>query len=357
MSNFPILPYSDKPSVYYKQKLSWKISEQDWNRPEGVYLQLKTPIPGSYNRLVKAGWPALFPGGFIRLKKRSIEFATVWPKDVENDKIHVGAVFRLKTNDGGTCVEIISDKRIKIELATYNTVVVGKFVTVKPENLYDEGRFFTLEADLIIEMNDPEKDVVKKPDTFVKDMESIFHDVKNADVLVCVEDQEFKCHKNILSARSEVFKNTLAHETIESESNTIVVKGVPAKAVEDMLKYIYTGKLPDDPKNLTIDLLNAAELYQIHSLKEACIQNLLECLDVPSCISTFIMVDRFLPHGGEVREKVVMFMKCKAAEIVDLEDCKKLVDNYPALTVELLNVIAKGSKEKHRCQFCVVSYD
>ena len=64
-----------------------------------------------------------------------------------------------------------------------------------------------------------------------------------------------------------------------------------------------------------------------------------------------------MPHGGEVRKKVVMFMKCKAAEIVDLEDCKKLVDNYPALTVELLNIIAKGSKEKHRCQFCVVSYD
>merc|ERR1712096_274602 len=98
----------------------------------------------------------------------------------------------------------------------------------------------------------------------------------------------------------------------------------------------------------TIDLLNAAELYQL---------NLLDSLDVSSCISTFIMVDRFFPHGGEVREKVVMFLKCKAEEIVDLEDCGKLVDNYPDLTKELLKIIGKRSKEKHSCQFCVVSYN
>ena len=232
-----------------------------------------------------------------------------------------------------------------------------KMVTVKPESLYDEERTFTFEDDLLVEINDPENDHFKQPDTFVKDMGSIFDDVKNADVLVRVEDQEYKCHKNILSARSDVFKNTLAHNTLESELNTIVVKEVSAKGVEDMLKFIYTGKLPADPNSLTIDLLNAAEMYQIPSLKKACMENLLEGLTVPSCISTFVMVDRFLPHGGEVREKVVMFMKCKADEIVDLEDCGQLVDTYPALAKELMKAIGKRTKEKHSCQFCVVSYD
>ena len=49
-------------------------------------------------------------------------------------------------------------------------------------------------------------------------------------------------------------------------------------------------------------------------------------------------------------------MKCKAGEVVDLEDWDKLVDNHPALAKELMRVIAKASKEKHKCQFCVVSY-
>jgi len=350
MSLSSIFPESDKPAIYYKQKVSWKISEQDWNSHDELCLRLKIAIPGSHHEVS--------PGGCIFLEKARVGFATFWPKDVENDKIRIFASFSLKTNDGGFSVNFKADYRYNT-IAANNAigVYVQKMVKVKPENLYDEERTFTFEADLFVEMNDPEKDSFKMSDAFMEDIESIFQDVKNSDVLVRAEDQEFKCHKNILSARSEVFKNTLAHDTIESESNTIVVREVPAIAVEDMLKYIYTGKLPADPKRLTFDLLNAAEMYQIPSLKEACMQNLVESLDVPSCISTFILVDRFLPHGGEVREKVVKFMMCKAAEVVDLEACDKLVDTYPSLTKELMKAIGKkGSKEKHRCQFCVVSY-
>ena len=83
----------------------------------------------------------------------------------------------------------------------HNIICVEKIVTVKPENLFDEGRTFTLEADLLVEMIDPEEDISNKQDTFVKDMASIVHDDKNADVLVRVEDQVFKCHKTILSAK------------------------------------------------------------------------------------------------------------------------------------------------------------
>ena len=70
------------------------------------------------------------------------------------------------------------------------------------------------------------------------------------------------------------------------------------------------------------------------------------------------MADRCLPSGGNLREVVIKFMKCKAGEVVDLEDWDKLVDNHPALAKEeLMRVIAKGSKEKHKCQFCVISSD
>ena len=104
--------------------------------------------------------------------------------------------------------------------------------------------------------------------------------------------------KNILSARCEVFKNTLAPNTIESESSTIQVKEVPSEAVESMLKYIYSGEIPDDRELLTLDLLNIAEMYLLDHLKEACVKSLVERLEVSTCISTFIMADRYLPSGG-----------------------------------------------------------
>ena len=70
------------------------------------------------------------------------------------------------------------------------------------------------------------------------------------------------------------------------------------------------------------------------------------------------MADRYLPSGGgNLREVVIKFMKCKAGEVVDLEDWDKLWDSHRDLAKELMRVIAKGSKEKHKCQFCVVSYN
>ena len=192
----------------------------------------------------------------------------------------------------------------------------------------------------------------------MKDIGGIFSDVKTADVEVIAGNEKFYCNKDILSARCAVYKNMLGPNTLESESNTIEVREVPAEAVESMLKFIYSGEIPDGPEMLTLDLLNLAEMYLLDHLKEACLKSLIESLEVSSCISTFILADRYPPIGGVyLREVVIKFMKCKAGEVVDLEDWDKLVDNHPALAKELMRVIAKGSKEKHKCQFCVISSD
>ena len=120
-------------------------------------------------------------------------------------------------------------------------------------------RCFTIEADLkLIKIGGEDK---TKLNGFVKDMQSIFGDVKNSDVVVIAGNEKFYCHKNILSARCEVFNNMFAPNTLESESNTIDMKEVTAEAVGNMLKFIYTGEVPDDPEKLTIDLLNIAEMY------------------------------------------------------------------------------------------------
>ena len=127
----------------------------------------------------------------------------------------------------------------------------------------------------------------------MKDIEGIFSDIKSSDVVVIAGSERFHCHKNILSARCVVFKNMLAPNTLECELNTIEVKEAPAKAVASMLKYIYKGEVCDDPEQLSVDLLNLAEMYLLDSLKEACLKSLMDRLDVSSCISTFIMADRY----------------------------------------------------------------
>ena len=107
-------------------------------------------------------------------------------------------------------------------------------MTINTDLLFDEDGSFILEADLLVEMKLEEADK-SSLNPFIEMIKSIF-DEKNADVLIIAEDQEFKFHKSIFSARSQIFKNTFSHNTVESDSNTIVIKETPAQAVEDMLE-------------------------------------------------------------------------------------------------------------------------
>ena len=76
-----------------------------------------------------------------------------------------------------------------------------------------------------------------------------------------------------------------------------------------------------------------------------------------SCISFFIMADRYGSSSGNLREVVIEFMKCKIEEVMETEDWDKFFDNHLALAKELMKAMMKGNKEKHKCQFCLVSYD
>lgn len=187
-------------------------------------------------------------------------------------------------------------------------------------------------------------------------MKSILNDEETSDILVIAEDEVFKCHKNILRARSEVFKNMLGHDTLESKMNKIVIKEIAAKPVEDMLKYLYSGEIPIDSDILTPELLQLADMHQLNPLLEACLKNLIARLEASSCISTLILVDRYQPLNMSLRDKVMEFIKCQASEGVVENDCDKLVDTHPVLAKELMKVFARGSKEKHMCSFCMVSY-
>ena len=49
MATLHMRPESDRPSVTYRQKLTWKITEEDWNKPNHWNLELGTAIPGTFN--------------------------------------------------------------------------------------------------------------------------------------------------------------------------------------------------------------------------------------------------------------------------------------------------------------------
>jgi len=368
MADIPIHPKHGSYSASHRQKLAWEIKEEDWNRaiPEGrsLILQLKDQIPGTDTAtlLVPDEHVGPYPGGHISIDYSGATFSTEWPGDVNRDQVEIQAAYSVRTNDGQFSVDIKNSDEVDDD---GTGIFLCNSFSINPELLYDENRSFIVEAEIVVEMNlakDDTKINLAKDDSafgrsgeFVIAMKSLFSDEKNSDVVVIVGDKTFKCHKNILSARSEVFKNTLAHNTLESQSNTIVMQETPAQAVEDMLMYLYSGDVPDKPERFSIDLLHLAEMHQLLPLKEACVKNLMEGLTVSSCISTLILVDRYMPHDGDFREKVIVFIVCKAEEVVELEEWNQLVRSHPVLVTELTRAFVRGVG-KHRCQWCILDY-
>jgi len=348
-----LLPCTKHSSVSCHQ-VSGKIKKEDWNRERNlIAFVVESAIPGvnKDNSLTSS----------VLIANNEIIFVTAWPKDVDLDLIHLHAEYVVRTN-GGKCAVAIKggqpERKVEVMNADLNCLSIRKRVIINTDLLCDEDWPFTVEADLRVEMKvrGADNSESKKISNFGEEIKSIFNEEASSDVKVIAGDKQFKCHKVILCARSEVFKNTLGPNTLESHTNTIVIKETPAQAVEDMLKYIYSGDIPENPDSLTSDLLHIANMHLLQPLVEACMKNIVDNLDVSSCISTFMLVDRYVPQDLGMREVVIRFMQCKATEVVEVEDWDKLVDSHPALAKELVRAIARATKEKHRCQFCLVSY-
>merc|ERR1719483_383686 len=124
-------------------------------------------------------------------------------------------------------------KKVEDISCTVNT----NFFCVLPDNLYDGSRSFTFKVEVVVEI----RNSIKNQNTFVTEMQAIIDDEDSSDIVIVSENEEFKCHKAILRARSPVFRNMLVkgNNFLETATNTIKMKDTSDAAVGEMVKHIY----------------------------------------------------------------------------------------------------------------------
>ena len=79
-----------------------------------------------------------------------------------------------------------------------------------------------------------------------------------ADFTFVVGGKEFAVHKNILAARSPVFARMFEHEMREQIESRLELTDVEVGVFGELLRYIYSGKVPDMDK-FASDLFVAAD--------------------------------------------------------------------------------------------------
>merc|ERR1719153_1166408 len=167
------------------------------------------------------------------------------------------------------------------------------------------------------------------PEKLSTDFNSLLESGQFSDVTIRCEGKELACHKIILGARSPVFNAMFIHNMTENQKKEIEIEDLEIETVQDMLKYMYAGKI-ENLNTRSPGLLEAADKYQLSELKEICEEVLGETLTVDSCLECLVLAD--LHSAAELKEAAVKFVVEHSEEFVDQVDKFK---PYPDLMAEL----------------------
>ena len=110
--------------------------------------------------------------------------------------------------------------------------------------------------------------------------------------LVAKEGNEFKAHKNILSAASPFFSKLLNSDMREKEEGVIRFEEISESILGVIVKFIYTGSIEVNRKNAK-NLIIAADYLLLESLKVIAGRFLEKQMSNYNCISTFHFAERY----------------------------------------------------------------
>ncbi|XP_057322583.1 speckle-type POZ protein B-like [Microplitis mediator] len=172
------------------------------------------------------------------------------------------------------------------------------------------------------------------------DYEELYNTKMGCDTIINVGDKEFQAHKTILMARSPVLAAMFYHDMIEKKENKISIPDITPETFEKVLKYIYTDEITD----LDADaerLLEAADKYQLQSLKEMCQESLSGTLTVDNALKIMTLADRH--SAKDLLEFTIDYMASKIKDIIVTEDFQVLEKSN---VTEVFGLIKKLSSHK-----------
>jgi speckle-type POZ protein len=141
---------------------------------------------------------------------------------------------------------------------------------------------------------------------------NLFNNETFSDVTFKVFGQEFKAHKNILAARSEVFAAMFEYPTKKQSSNKVEIVEIfyEPDVFEEVLRFIYTGLVPLDKMESMADLLlEAANEYSLEKLKIACENHEIHNMDADACFRHLTGTDHINPEERLKKSAILYFRR------------------------------------------------
>ena len=173
---------------------------------------------------------------------------------------------------------------------------------------------------------------IKVPDCSLSDdFGHLFEDKQFSDVILSVAGYEFKVHKAILSVRSPVFAAMFKHDMKERNTGIVKIDDVSQDVMEEVLRFVYTGKVLNIDK-MADDLLTAADKYQLDRLKAMCEKSLRKNLSIENVSEVLILAD--FHNADQLKLQTIEFINTHGIDVIETEGFKTMMDTNPGLIAE-----------------------
>jgi len=110
------------------------------------------------------------------------------------------------------------------------------------------------------------------------------------DVIVCVDNQDFPCHRSVLASCSPYFNAMFSSGMMESGTNRIYISGMDAETMSQLIEYSYTSNIKITKENAQ-NLLSAANLIQLGSIREAACKFLYKEMHPSNCLGIYCFAE------------------------------------------------------------------
>ncbi|KAH8417521.1 hypothetical protein KR222_001331, partial [Zaprionus bogoriensis] len=147
-----------------------------------------------------------------------------------------------------------------------------------------------------------------------EDLGSLFATGLHSDVTIETADgREVRAHKNILSARNEVFAAMFTHDMEEKCQNRIKIDDFNEDVVNVLMYFIYTGEAPNLDQ-LDEKLLKAADKYNLVRLKTMCVKSLEKNLSPDNAVRICKLAD--LHNIAELKTAAEKYIKSHCEAVI-----------------------------------------
>lgn len=187
-------------------------------------------------------------------------------------------------------------------------------------------------------------EVYRRDDTvnsIFEDYSQFLENKEASDVMFVVEDEEFSAHKQIVSARSEVFAKMFETEMFERRTGHVEIIDIEPAIFRLLLEFIYTSKLESNKLDVLIKLIVAADKYSVKSLVSLCAYRLAKNLTDANVAEVLVTAD--MVKANFLRKDCIFYIMKNKGKVGATEGYKEMIISRP----DLLSEIFLGTKRKY----------